>query len=151
MDLQKQIYIKNVQKQYYTEKYKKKKKEEKQKETQVEKYRELAKDDIMYRILNALTVRATTILKNHNIKRKYTHIQLIGCSLDELKNHLSQQFTEGMTFENYGKGYGNWEVDHIKPISSFSFKEEDEILNCFNYKNLQPLWMPENRSKGAKV
>jgi hypothetical protein len=43
-----------------------------------------------------------------------------------------------------------WEIDHIKPISLFNLNNEDELLECFNYKNLQPLWKLENLLKSNK-
>ena len=52
-----------------------------------------------------------------------------------------------MTWENYGRyngefGYG-WDIDHIVPISSI--KNELDILELNNYKNLQPLCSKINR------
>ena len=64
-----------------------------------------------------------------------------------VKAHLENLFEDEMAFDNYGF----WEIDHIKPIASYNLKNEDELLECFNYKNLQPLWLKDNRSKGAKV
>ena len=47
-----------------------------------------------------------------------------------------------MTFENYGE----WEIDHIRPLATFNLKSIDEIKMCFNHNNIQPLWKSENRS-----
>ena len=73
-------------------------------------------------------------------------MELIGCNEDELKLHLEKQFIENMNFENYG----DWQVDHIKPISLFNLNNENEMLECFNYKNLQPLWEIDNKIKSNK-
>ena len=44
--------------------------------------------------------------------------------------------------------HGEWEIDHIKPISTFDdLTKKSQQLICFNYKNLQPLWKQENNSK----
>ena len=51
-----------------------------------------------------------------------------------------------MTFENYGE----WEIDHIKPISLFNLNNENELFECFNYTNLQPLWKLDNIKKSNK-
>jgi hypothetical protein len=74
-------------------------------------------------------------------------MELIGCSSDELKLHLEIQLKNNMNFDNYGE----WEIDHIKPISLFNLNNENELLECFNYKNLQPLWRAENRRKSNKI
>lgn len=70
---------------------------------------------------------------------------MVGCTWEELKAHLEKQFTEGMTWENRGE----WEVDHIIPISSAQTEAEIEKLS--HYSNLQPLWREENRRKSAKM
>ncbi len=72
----------------------------------------------------------------------------IGCTVEELWTHLESQFTEGMTRDNYGE----WHVDHIKPIASFDFDSnlESELHKAWHYSNLQPLWAKDNLSKGKK-
>jgi hypothetical protein len=120
-------YIKNKIKNYY--------KNKKLTNSLVKKYRKKSQDDIISRIINNLSNRVNKYFKIYKIDRKHTHMELIGCSYDELKLHLEKQFIENMIFENYGL----WEVDHIKPISLFNLNNENEILECFNYKNLQPL------------
>jgi len=56
-------------------------------------------------------------------------------------------FKNDMTLENYGK----WEVDHIMPVSSYDLKNNNKMMECFNYKNLQPLWKEENMAKSNKI
>lgn len=65
-----------------------------------------------------------------------------GCTAEELKTHLESLFTEGMTWENYGKH--GWHVDHIRPVSSFTAEEWEQINH---YTNLQPLWAKDNITK----
>ena len=75
-------------------------------------------------------------------------LELIGCSIDFLRSHLESLFKEGMSWSNYGE----WEIDHIIPLASFDFQNHPETqFIAFNYKNTQPLWKSENRSKGAKI
>ena len=74
-------------------------------------------------------------------------MKLVGCSIDQLKQHLEFQFKPGMTWNNYGK----WHVDHKKPCASFDLSKPSEQRKCFNWKNLQPLWAEENLSKGARL
>jgi hypothetical protein len=81
-----------------------------------------------------------------NVKSARTQ-ELIGCTVKELQEHLEKQFTNGMTWENYGE----WHVDHIIPCSSFDFTKEEEQRTCFNYKNLQPLWAEDNYKKKKKM
>jgi len=82
-----------------------------------------------------------------SIRRKRMHSkEMIGCDYDELKKHIQSQFTEGMTWNNYGE----WHIDHIRPLSSFDLTNEEQQKQAFNYKNLQPLWAEDNRKKSNK-
>lgn len=80
----------------------------------------------------------------------------LGCSTSELKLHLESMFYshsetgEMMTWENWGFGYGKWNIDNIKPLASFNLEDREQFLVVCNYKNLQPLWFEENMRKGAK-
>ncbi len=74
---------------------------------------------------------------------------LVGYTLNDLMDHLAEQFTEGMTWGNYGR----WHVDHIIPKSFFEFNDtkDEGFQQCWALSNLQPLWASENCSKGAKI
>lgn len=73
--------------------------------------------------------------------------ELVGCQWSELRMWLEFQFQDGMTWENYGP---IWHVDHIKPCASFDLSDPKQQKECFNYKNLQPLFAVENIKKGAR-
>lgn len=59
----------------------------------------------------------------------------------ELRQHLQNQFRDGMSWENYGK----WEIDHIRPLTSFDESSLPREVNALC--NLQPLWKIENIQK----
>jgi hypothetical protein len=103
------------------------------------------KNDPGYRMLNNLRTRIHRTIK-WNRKTDSTMV-LVGCSIEHLKAHLERQFADGMTFDNYGE----WEIDHIRPCSMFDLSKPEEQLECFNYKNLQPLWAEDNRRKSNKL
>jgi hypothetical protein len=44
-----------------------------------------------------------------------------------------------MTWANYGKGEGQWEIDHIIPLQYNNPSLEQVIQRC-HWTNLQPLW-----------
>jgi hypothetical protein len=104
------------------------------------------KTDVGFKIEHNLRGRIHSALKGKN-KSKST-MKLIGCSIENLKIHLENKFTKGMTWKNYGKG--GWEIDHIRPCCSFNLINIKEQLKCFNYINLQPLWAEDNRRKHTK-
>jgi hypothetical protein len=73
-------------------------------------------------------------------------MELLGCPVEFLREHLASQFSSGMTWNNYGL----WEIDHIVPCAKFDLRHASEQRKCFHYSNLQPLWAEENRRKGAR-
>lgn len=102
--------------------------------------------DINFRILHNLRRRLNHAL--HGKNKSQTTMTLLGCTIPKLINHLESQFKSGMSWQNYG--YRGWHVDHIKPCVYFDLSKSSEQKICFNYKNLQPLWMQENLIKKDK-
>ena len=70
---------------------------------------------------------------------------LHGYSLEKLKARLEFQFKDGMSWDNYGE----WHIDHKKPVSRFIEQgvTDPAIINAL--PNLQPLWAFDNMSKGS--
>lgn len=85
-----------------------------------------------------------SVLKGTYKKGKKTE-NILDCTLEEFTQHLQSLFTEGMTLKNHGE----WEIDHIIPISSA--KNEEEIYKLNHYTNFQPLWKEDNRKKSNKM
>ena len=100
-------------------------------------------EDPIFKLINSARSAVNRYLNKKNLRT----FDIIGCSPQELKEHLEKQFKEGMNWENHGK-YG-WHIDHIIPLSLA--KNEDELKKLCYYKNLQPLWFKDNLSKGSKI
>lgn len=109
-------------------------------------FRERAARDPIFK-LNRNTRHAVNMSLN-GTKRGRKWQTLVGYTIDDLKAHLEAQFTDGMTWENIGQ----WHVDHIRPLSSFTIAGPDcpEFKAAWALSNLQPLWKPDNLKKGAK-
>lgn len=72
---------------------------------------------------------------------------MLGAEYEVVHKHIEDQFTEGMTWDNYGiKG---WHIDHVIPLASA--KTEEELIKLCHYTNLQPLWAEDNLKKGDKI
>lgn len=95
-------------------------------------------DDPSYRMYRNVQRRSGQALKGLSSPSK-----AIGCAHVKLRTHIENQFTVGMTWDNYRQ----WEVDHIIPLSAAN--SQDNIIQLCHYKNLQPLWKRENRMKGG--
>lgn len=108
--------------------------------------REYYANNLQYRLKMNLKNRIWFAL-NGVAKSAHT-LELIGCTIEELKVHLEKQFTQGMTWDNHS--YEGWHIDHIRPCASFDLTDPEQQKQCFNYTNLQPMWAKENMSKGDK-
>ena len=111
--------------------------------------RKKRKTDIHYRIKDNCRRRIGVALRNVGAKKSNYTMNLIGCSISELRNHLESQFKEGMTWENHS--LHGWHIDHKLPCASFDLSKPEEQKKCFHYSNLQPLWAKDNRSKSNRI
>ncbi len=75
----------------------------------------------------------------------YADFEYLGCTIEEFIAHIEGEFTEGMSFDNYGE----WVLDHKRPLGKKGLTEE-EIIERLEFTNVQPLWAIENRRKGNK-
>lgn len=73
----------------------------------------------------------------------------LGCSINELKIYIENQFESWMTWENWGRG--TWHLDHIRPLAFFNLTNRDQFLEACHFTNLQPLSAEENLRKHSKI
>ena len=106
------------------------------------------KTDPEFKLRALLSHRVRRAIYDQRGTKSAKTLELLGCSIKEVRVHLENQFREGMSWENHGI-YG-WHIDHIVPCSSFDLTKKEEQNKCFHYTNLQPLWAEENLSKGNK-
>lgn len=103
--------------------------------------------DPSFRLGRLLSHAIRESIKGRKAGRRWE--SLVGYSVDDVIAHLEAQFVAGMCWENYGE----WHIDHIKPVSAFRFDSPDDpqFADCWRLSNLQPLWAIDNLRKGAKV
>lgn len=104
--------------------------------------------DPIYKLISNFRSAIYIVLKENNLQKYGHYFDVLGYTPEQLIEHLERQFNNGMTWENYGE----WHIDHIKPISSFIFESSDdgEFRKCWSLENLQPMWGIENIKKGNK-
>jgi len=114
------------------------------------KYEKHRKDtDPVYKLISNFRTAIYQVLKENNIEKNRHYFDILQYTPEELILHLEKQFTNNMTWENYGE----WHVDHKTPISSFNFEsiDDDSFMECWSLENLQPMWGKENIVKGSKL
>lgn len=94
-------------------------------------------NDINFKLRVLLRGRISDSLKRKKITKRNSSLILLGCSVEEYKKYLENQFKPEMNWENYGK---IWEIDHIKPCDSFNLLNIEQQKQCFHYTNTQPLF-----------
>jgi hypothetical protein len=105
-------------------------------------------NNTLYKLKVNIRNRVKLFIKsvNFDIKTNNTY-NIVGCSPEELKIYIEEQFTEGMSWDNHK--HTGWHIDHITPLSSA--KTEEDVYKLCHYTNLQPLWCDENYKKGKKI
>lgn len=102
-------------------------------------------DDLLFKLKIYLRNRVGFYLKKNSYSRKNTTFEIVGCTPQELKLHLEEKFTDGMSWNNQGE----WHIDHKIPLSSAN--TEEELYKLCHFTNLQPMWAAENLKKGSKI
>ena len=114
------------------------------------KYEKYRKDtDPIYKLINNFRTAIYQVLKENNVQKNGHYFDILKYSPENLIEHLESKFKDNMTWDNYGE----WHVDHIKPISLFQITEigDNEFMSCWSLENLQPLWGEENIRKSNKI
>ena len=114
------------------------------------KYQQHLRDtDPIYKLISYFRTAIYQVLKESNVEKNKHYFDVLQYTPEELIKHLELQFKDDMIWENYGE----WHVDHIKPISSFNIVEmgDEEFMKCWSLGNLQPMWGEENIRKSNKI
>jgi hypothetical protein len=111
------------------------------------RYRERYAEDLEFRLRKVLRSQFQRVLSRKSVEKEDSVLDFIGCSLNDLVQHLTSQFAPEMTWENYGEF---WEIDHIRPCASFDMTLKEDRQACWHWTNLQPLTQEDNRRKSDR-
>jgi hypothetical protein len=109
--------------------------------TKLALYKQNRRKDPLFKLIESRRHRRNLILKNHNSFISATNL---GCSVDEWKQYIENQFDENMTWNNYGK---YWHLDEIIPCSAWDQSNIDHQKACWHYLNSRPLEKHVNRTR----
>ena len=98
--------------------------------------------DPLGHLTGVVQCRVHAALKND---KEMSSIEYLGCNIEALKQNIEQQFTEGMSWENYVE----WHIDHKIPLK-YNKPSLEEVVQRLHYTNTQPMWASENMSKGCR-
>ena len=122
-----------------------------QKEIHRDKYNKYHREYRLKSIKNLLTERIRHLinysLRRKGIARNNKSWQLLGYSVEQLKERLTKTMPIGYTWQDFLNG--KLDIDHIKPIKDFNYSnaKDKEFKDCWELKNLRLLTVYDNRSK----
>jgi len=67
-------------------------------------------------------------------KPSETYAVYFGLDIQTLREWFGLQFTEGLSWDNYGKV---WQFEHIVPATYFNFMNDDELKLCWSFINMR--------------
>lgn len=108
------------------------------------------------KIVLKITEKITTLLSP--LAKNFKSIcDFLQYSIEELKDHLENQFEPWMTWDNYGRyvvkewedndsSTWKWQIDHIILHSQFKYSsmDEQEFKDCWALSNLRPYSAKQN-------
>lgn len=106
--------------------------------------KERKKVDPLFKLSTSIRSLISKSIKRMGCDKKSKTCKILGCTFIEFKNFIESNFEKGMEWDNYGE----WHLDHKKPISHANSIEE--ILKLNHFSNFQPLWSTENLKKGNR-
>jgi hypothetical protein len=98
-------------------------------------------------IKSRLSNRIKDALKAISLRKDNKTMSYLGCSHDFLRKWFQFLFVEGMSWDNIGE----WHIDHVTPCISYDLTKEEDIKQCFSWKNIRPCWQNENLEKGSQI
>lgn len=101
--------------------------------------------DPKFRLSMSLRTRIRSAMKNN--QKIGSAIRDLGCSINKFKLWIEMLWTDGMSWSNYGE----WVLDHVKPLASFDLTDGDQFLEVCHFTNIQPMWKDENLTKRDKI
>ena len=114
-----------------------------------QKQKEKLQTDPMYAFRRRQQYRIWVVFKSFGGKKDVRTSELVGCSAEELYQHLTQTFEKKYNCKWDDRYMSDVHIDHIVPISSA--KTLKEVKELFNYKNLQLLKGRDNLIKSNKI
>jgi hypothetical protein len=90
-------------------------------------------------------LRSRLYLAVRNRSKTGSAVRDLGCSIEEFIEYIASLFEPGMSWSNWGE----WHLDHIKPLASFDLTDREQFLKACHYTNIRPLWANDNLRRGT--
>ena len=71
-----------------------------------------------------------------------------GLSIEQFRNWIEIQFTEGLNWENFGAA---WQFEHVVPVAYFDFSVEEDLLLCWNFINIRVERLDKHNNSSNRI
>lgn len=123
------------------------------------------KKDPIFKLRKRVSGDIWKMLKTNNSSKNGSSIMKhLPYSIQELKEHLENQFEPWMSWSNWGSFHKNkwnddnidtwtWNIDHIIPHATFKYTNmnDEEFKRCWALSNLRPLNSKLNLQKNSRL
>jgi hypothetical protein len=136
----------------------------KRNESQKKYQKKRRKRDPVYRLRKYISTSIYKALRKNNGKKESSIMNFLPYIIEELKQHLENQFEWWMNWNNMGKYNAKtwndqnsttwvWNLDHIIPQSllPFSSMKEENFIKCWALQNLRPFNAKQNIMEGNRL
>ena len=105
---------------------------------QTKQHQERRKNDPRFKLSKQIRHNFYKFIIGHISNNKQKEMEkLVGCTRSHIISWLEYNFTEDMSWQNYGEV---WHIDHILLCSMFDLLVEEECTLCFAWENTRPLY-----------
>jgi hypothetical protein len=108
--------------------------------------------NIQHRLAGSIRAVLRSALKRALAGKHVSAVHDLGCTVDYFIKYVECLWLPGMSWSNYGRGLGKWNIDHkialIRPGQDL--ESADTQRRLVHYTNLQPLWAVDNIRKGNR-
>lgn len=115
------------------------------KQDKAEYMRNRSRDKLLFKLSNNIRCLIRVSFNRSGFSKDSKTQKILGCTFEEFKVHIENQFVDGMGWDNRGL----WHLDHIYPVSKAV--DEEHLIQLNHYTNFQPLWAEDNIRKGNKL
>ena len=85
------------------------------------------RNSLHFKIKDGMRKRILEVLKRDGGKKTQRTMKLVGCTVEELKQHIEKKFKPGMSWEQRHL----FHIDHIIPCASFDLTKLSQQKNVF--------------------
>jgi len=99
-------------------------------------------NDLQFKIKTNIRIRLRCAIRTK--ARRGSAVSDLGCTIEHLIKYIESLWKPNMSWDNWGKGIGKWQIHHLVPLHQFDLTDRNQLQLACNYSNLVPMWTEEH-------